>query len=482
MNGLTDFTDWLSPMLVKELRQGVRSRIFVYTLLLLQGSLMLLTMVGLIASDAQQDSDGVSHFFWVLTGAFLILFLPLSGLSAVSSERTANTLELIFLTRLGSRRIVAGKWLAIVAQITLLVFTILPYLVLRYFLGGVDLGWELLMIGGLLLTSVALSAITVGLSPLPPIITRIVFVLGLLICLFLLVVGISVISMGRGAIVGYSAFSVARDGVAIALEAAFVILLMLEFGAARIGAPAENHSSPLRLIGLAAIIAGIIFDHLLFNSYRAHAALFFTLPILIGALCEAPRAIVNIYRPFVRRGIFGKAVGRFLYPGWPSAVPYTLLVVSMFGLELCFRTLPQHRADSALLTVAIVGALLFPAAIIRLFGRMRYPSAIFIGIQAISVLLYSLASALADFKVEDLHPILDLIPTCELLSIMFGHVHDPLPDLILVGSVTVFCVIALLVRSWSEWREIHALEKKAALMNDASGDPAAVEAAASPTV
>jgi len=474
---------------VKELRQGVRSRIFVSTLLLLQGSLVLLTIIGLVASDAQQDSEGVSAFFWILTAVFLILFLPLSGLNAVSSERTANTLELIFLTRLSSRRIVAGKWLAIVAQIVLLVFTILPYIMLRYFLGGVDLWWELLMVGGMLLVSAALSAITVGLSPLPAIVTRIVFVFGMFVCLYLLVAAIAIMAMGRGGMMGLYSPAASKNGFAAVLLIIFVVLLMLEYGAARIAPSAENHSSPLRLIGLAAIAAGIILDHALFRSRSdgTFAALYFTLPILIGSLCEAPRAIVNVYRPFVRRGFFGKAAGRILYPGWPSATPYALVVLSALGLELYYQGAVQRRADNLLLVVSIAGALLFPAAVIRFFGkRLRRPLGMYFGAQAILVLLYSLASVLADFKALDFHPVLDVIPTCALVSIITGNAtgsdEDPLLHLPLVGSVTALGVIMLLWQSRRAWREIQALEKKAELMKDDPGTPAPAAGAASPAV
>ncbi len=93
----------------------MRSRVFVITLLLLQASLVLLTISGLLAANAQADTGTVSAFFWVMCGVFLILFLPLGGLKAIAGERTSNTLDLLFLTRLTPRRIVAGKCLAIVA-------------------------------------------------------------------------------------------------------------------------------------------------------------------------------------------------------------------------------------------------------------------------------------------------------------------------------------------------------------------------------
>jgi hypothetical protein len=486
MNALTDFTDRLSPMLVKELRQGVRSRIFVYTLLLLQGFLLLLAISGLLATDAQKDTDGVSAFFWIVSGVFLILFLPLGGFKAIGQERTSNTLDLIFLTRLTTRRIVAGKWLAIVAQITLLVFTILPYLVLRYFLGGVDLGAELLVVGSMLLVSAALSAITVGISSLPTVFAAILRVAGLFLGLFLalIVLGRRLAGAFGGGVMmmGGSSLPTWQGGVAAIVEAILLILLMLEFGAARIAPPAENHSSPLRLIGLGGIIAGIILDHAFFRFETSGAILAFSfmLPFLIGALCESPRMIASIYRPFVRRGFLGKAAGRFLYPGWQSAMWYTLLTLSIFGLEIYFQSPARDRGEAVLLTIIITGTLLFPAAVTRLFAnRLRYPLAIYIGVQAISALLYSFASILKEFNGPDLRFLLEAIPTCALMGMTFKIPYDLPTAMIVAGAVTTFSVFLLFLLSQSGWREIRTLEKRAELMKDRNGESAPVEAPAS---
>src|SRR5438309_1669501 len=110
-----DFADWLSPMLVKELRQGVRNRLFVTTFILLQGA-MLLTMAMTLLDAGDGSRSDSTMFFWGILGVGILVILPLGGLNAIGGELKANTLELIFLTRLTALRIVAGKWLAILAQ------------------------------------------------------------------------------------------------------------------------------------------------------------------------------------------------------------------------------------------------------------------------------------------------------------------------------------------------------------------------------
>jgi len=477
MKGLTDFADWLSPMLVKELRQGVRSRVFVYTLLFLQGSLLLLAIHGLLAADAQQNTDDSTVIFWIIAGVFLILFLPLSGFNAIGNERTSNTLELIFLTRLGTRRIVIGKWLAIVAQTNLLVFTVLPYLVLRYFLGGVDLWKELLTLGWMLIGSAVLSAVTVGFSTLPPVFASILRVAGLFAGMFVLAGGVmSRLSRGTMSLTGSFA-GTWKEGIAAMIGAIFLILLMLEFGSARVAPPAENHTSPLRFIGLGAIAAGIILDHALFHSEPEYvfAGFIFALPVLLFALCESPRMIASLYRPFVRRGFLGKCAGRLFYPGWPSATWYVLTAVLALGLTLYFGEPAHNRKDALSFVIAITGiagTLLFPAALMRLLGRrLRHPWVLYIGIQALFGLLHAFAAVLQEFKRIDIHPILDAIPTCALLNAYSEGFHDIFLQLFLVGATTSLSIIVLLWQSRSPWMEIRALEKKADGMKDVPREP-----------
>ena len=95
-----DFADWLSPMLVKELRQGVRTRVFVILFILLQVCMLLdLVLSLLIASTGASTSEG-TYFFWFMVSVPTLLIIPISGLGAIGNEIRGNTLELIFLTRL----------------------------------------------------------------------------------------------------------------------------------------------------------------------------------------------------------------------------------------------------------------------------------------------------------------------------------------------------------------------------------------------
>src|SRR5438128_7317412 len=72
-----DFADWLSPILVKELRQGMRARVFVSSFLILQALMIFNVIVGLLSSAQQADTSFSSGFFWWMIGLPVLLIMPL---------------------------------------------------------------------------------------------------------------------------------------------------------------------------------------------------------------------------------------------------------------------------------------------------------------------------------------------------------------------------------------------------------------------
>ena len=96
---LTDFSDKLSPMLVKELLQGMRARSFTMLFLIFQ---VLLGFILLSASaSSSMDSAGsfASGVIFTMFGIAALLIQPMRGVTALSSEITGNTIEMMVLTR-----------------------------------------------------------------------------------------------------------------------------------------------------------------------------------------------------------------------------------------------------------------------------------------------------------------------------------------------------------------------------------------------
>ena len=382
------------------------------------------------------------------------------------NERKANTLELIFLTRLTARRILTGKWLAIVAQTVLLVCAVLPYAVLRYFLGGVNLGAELTVITLLLLGSVVLSGLAVGFSPQSSRLMR------ALIAVFIFI-GMQFFSRLLFSF-GFTASpvsSVAGMNWPTYLSLAWIgllsLFLMLEFGASKIAPMAENHATSRRLIGLSLVCGVAIFGSRdLFSSPLWVCSLLLLGPICIGALCESPSVVPTIYRPFVRFGGWGKLAGRFLYPGWPSGVFFTLLPLAvMFAVGYSQARAALDAKWILWAGVAVAGAFYFPVALTRVFlPRVQRPFLVYIGVQTVLALLVVLGATLAASNSGDFRFALAMIPTCGLLLTGSKVLEDGNILRVLIGNglITAASFCFLLFKMREPWREIRTLEKAAA--------------------
>ena len=492
-----DFPDWLSPMLVKELRQGMRSRQFLICFLALQAAMIFPAIIGLMTASISGSTQGVTVFFWIIVGVPLLLIMPFSGLGAISREKTGNTLELIFLTRLTARRIVFGKWVAIIAQTLLLVSAILPYAVLRYYLGGVNITGELTGLGLLLAASALLTSFTVGISPVMGRVGRVLMPIGLVFGLQI----VSVISVIPGGSVLRASGVDWKFVTVMALEGFYMMLLMLETGAGKIGPAAENHSTPKRLVALASVLTALLYSYVQGTMGVIWLpALLVAGPVLVGAVCEPIRLVPSVYRPFLRLGFAGRALGWLLYPGWPSGVFFSLLVLGIAGFRidalagvshmvaahsvplgahvrpLITRYVPTTRdmMIPRIVEVAILGAFFTPPAFFRLLKlRISVPVVFYFLLQAALALLSVVGVMATDLRPKipvqtgpsGVEEVLACIPTCTLVQL--SRIRDwdlGLQRLVLEGLVVVtVCLLGiLLVRMFPEWRTISALLRTAA--------------------
>lgn len=70
------------------------------------------------------NSSSSSYSFWFVSAVLLVGVMPLRGFAALTDEIEDNTLDLLIVTRLSSRRIAFGKWSALVVQTLLLCVTV----------------------------------------------------------------------------------------------------------------------------------------------------------------------------------------------------------------------------------------------------------------------------------------------------------------------------------------------------------------------
>jgi len=381
-----DFSDKLSPMLVKELRQGLRAKTFVIVFLALQGLLATVLLISVGASEVQEAGETVSKVIFFFFSLAVLVVQPLRGVGALHNEIKGNTIDLMVLTRLGAWRIVLGKWVAIVSQSALLLTAIVPYLILRYFFGGMNLFAELLLMLLIFLGSAVFTAFTVGISAIGPILIRGLIPLAIAFGLVSGIFGIIFDNNDLQQLIDDLTFK--RPGhawglLAFVLAGGYLGWISLGFGTSLIAPMAENHSSSRRLVALAAVLLTGVIAHA--GDFRDEPVImmlvFFCVPAVMFSLTEPFQLLPPICRPFVRFGALGKLAGRVLYPGWPSGVLFSgLLLAVAAGIYLsvpdssaAYRTSGGVREENIAMLM-IVGTLLMPAVLLRLFGqKVRQP-------------------------------------------------------------------------------------------------------------
>jgi hypothetical protein len=370
-------------MLVKELRQGTRTRVFAAAFITVQAVLALT----LFASIGFGGEASGSVMWWILVLALLVV-MPLRGFNALANEERLKTMDLILLTRLTAFRITTGKWAALVSQSALFVAAVLPYIVLRYFLGGVNIIDELVWVAVLFLVSCVFTAFTVGFS------AHRLFLIRGGVALAVLFFGFSAGQWLFMATVFGSGWSPGGPGDTWAVYAylllvgAFACYYALDMGATFIAPAAENHSSRKRLVAGAVVLllvaAAVVADATgwsgagTFTPYLTACVI--AAVAAFDALSEQPVLIRSIFAPFVRFGLAGRLAGRFLYPGWHTGTWFALTLAGLLGaagfwrgwLELPDQGLAYERFSGHVFVSLVALFLVPPAAIQLLFRRSTH--------------------------------------------------------------------------------------------------------------
>lgn len=400
----SDFPTWLPAMLVKELRQGLRTRGFVGAFIVFQVImvfLMLSTVLGSTFGNATTRvmmANTINGFFWTLLGVQLLLATPGRALGSLQVELESRSLDLLVLTRLTAWRIVLGKWGSLMAQALLLFTAMLPYGIVRYFMGSVDLvqdaGRCVALIGGCaLLTAAGLAA-----SGLPKIV-RIIVPIALVFSFQIIAsfVGRRLFS-GGGSIARTTGFEVALWWI----DGAILLGILLVTAVRRIAPPAENHVLLPRGLALLALVPLPLLA-VLGRANAARGQMVFAV-VILGVVAAMELAstrwpMTAHWRTWVRRGAGLRWAGCFALPGWPSAFAFALLAGVLVaicnfipGLTLAGGPTPMRLATVALLAVV---ALVFPAVLLSFFDlRGRSSAAFYFLALAISNLVAAIAYVL----------------------------------------------------------------------------------------
>ena len=265
MSGLlARLDDAINPIMVKELRQAVRSRFVTALLFLFLFAQLAIVALVLSSNQGSELRPGLGRdLFSVLHSA--ILFTCMVGLSVYTSvrlfaERGMEGLDLLYVTALSPRAIVRGKLSAAFVLTLLLYSASLPFVAFTYLLRGVGLGDIFLVLGlGLLavMDGVALALASAALGG-----GRLLRVLAGLVALGFLLIGYGMVQVFLLMLLEPNALVALDLTVAIGLVLGGLVLggWLYTLAVAMLSPPSANRARGPRIYGLAvlAITGGLL--------------------------------------------------------------------------------------------------------------------------------------------------------------------------------------------------------------------------------
>ena len=341
-SAVRDFPDRLPPMVVKELRQGLRARLYGETVAGFH--LVLLVLLFPILNFGQSSGvEGAQRLLWWIFTGVLVLLLPLRGLSALIQERRENTLDTLLLTNLSAGRIVWGKWLAIASQIAVTGISLIPYTIILYAAGGISLTENLTTLLRLGMLGLTLTAAYVALSWNGSWLWRAGPALILTWLALTQGAGPMIRSLTGGGLVPGEAGLVRL--LAETAAAAALIYLLLEGASSRLGPWTEDHRTGPQRLGLAL--------PLLLAAGAGHAAWQEVLgPMaLAGLTLISLTALTAPWPPPQAVPRQGWQRWRMAGQGWPQGVAWAIVAWS-FLLLVMGRWLPAEQQAVTLQLVA----------------------------------------------------------------------------------------------------------------------------------
>jgi hypothetical protein len=371
---LRDFSDRLSPMVVKEMRQGLRTRFFTAALIVfhvMMGFLML-------AYLTDQNADNANEVFWVVAIVTLLGVMPAQAFHALNGEARDGTLDMLRLTGTSSFRIVWGKWFSIYSQILLVAGSLLPYLIARYFMGNAEIVPEMIGIVLLVAAAAVFTAGVVAFSSQASLWVRLLsnaalggaaFLIGLFV--FYLCSG----SEGQQMLSSWLTLDLWEKGLFVLSVpgfSAYGVYLFVSLGASRIADAAEEHSSKKRGVALIVmtLLCGCGIALAIENGIEG--GMWCLIPMFIICLIvgmDLTTEAMPVY-PSVIQGVWDrfprlKGIQNWFYPGWASGVILWLVLALETMAVSIATTLSTSYSDGEMCAVffCLLTAVLVPVCV-----------------------------------------------------------------------------------------------------------------------
>lgn len=168
MAACTPLPDKLGPVFAKELRQGLRAQRFVTPFVAIQIFAIIAIGADLGIASATDSSASASLFGELIVWVVILgvgVVMPLTNIAALRSElNDGRNVELLLMSNLNRWQIVRGKWLVGFSLSVLMLISLVPYLLTRYFGSGVELTQIFSLVIGVLFVNAAFTGAAIGAS------------------------------------------------------------------------------------------------------------------------------------------------------------------------------------------------------------------------------------------------------------------------------------------------------------------------------
>lgn len=250
---LQSLDDAINPIVIKELRQAVSGRFISAVLMLFLLVCVICLVIALAQQDMGLDSSAGQEVMSILNGVLLvtcIFVLPIFTAVRLSGERSAQNIDLMYITTLKPRSIIWGKLAASIAVAALIYAACMPFMTLSYLLRGIDLPTIFLTLGmgfGIVILALMFSIFTACASS-----GRGFRVLMGLAMLIALAVGLGTTISGSTGLIMFGAADLFTDDEALwaaglfLLTLASAVWLLYTWAVALITSPSANRARPVR--------------------------------------------------------------------------------------------------------------------------------------------------------------------------------------------------------------------------------------------
>ncbi len=354
-NLISRLSEYMNPILVKEVRQALNSRVFLLTFMTMLFVCWSISVAGSLMAGEKLQYVAYAPLFFTLYASVLMVALfvivPFSAYTSLQSERQEATFDVLTITTLGARRIVFGKMANALVQILIFFIAITPFVAFTSLLQGFQLANVCWVMLGLFYVSVTLSAVGIVASSLATKrffqgVNMILFIAGLLLLTLSLATG-GVSPWSGSAIYELSRQQVFGDhwviwlGFGIAgLFAAIYSWLALEVAVARITFVSDNRSTAIRVCFLILLtcwqVLMLCLAHFIPTIPEILLSMLVWTGIQLVVICwfstTEPMGLSRRLHNRIHRNLFSKVLGIVFAPGAGRGMIYTLMMATIFVL------------------------------------------------------------------------------------------------------------------------------------------------------